>query len=77
LQDTTIEFLAALGNGWGIEQLAIVAVHIAAATWNKPKRKFQTSGVPVKFLKTHQMDTAETDETGFWRFCHYATGELP
>jgi hypothetical protein len=55
--------------------MEVVGVHIAAATWDRPKMMFQTSGVlPEKFLKTHQMSTAETDETGFWRFCHYAIG---
>jgi len=26
------------------------------------------------FPQTRQKATAKTDETGYWRFCHYATG---
>jgi hypothetical protein len=29
-----------------------------------------------KYSENAQRSTAETDETGFWRFCHYATGEF-
>ena len=51
--------------------------YICAATCNRPKRAFQTIGLLRKIIpKTPYMDTAETDETGFWRFCHYATGEI-
>jgi hypothetical protein len=48
--------------------VVVVAVHIAAATWRRPKGMFQTSGLPEKFLKTQQMDTAKTDETSFGGF---------
>jgi hypothetical protein len=53
----------------GVKQVGGESVHIAAAIWNRTKRKFQTSVLlPEKFLKTHQMDTAETDETSFGGF---------
>jgi len=48
--------------------MIVVGVHIAAAIWKRTKRKFQASEVPEKFLKTPQMDSAETDETGFGGF---------
>ena len=46
-------------------------IHFAIATL------FLTSIPTQKNPYIPRMGNAETDETGFWQFCHYATGIFP
>jgi hypothetical protein len=40
---------------------------------NTPLYKAASRQYREKFLITPRVGNAKTDETGFWRFCHYAT----